>query len=778
MYENINKDPTFAAEFTYIGSISEMAYPILISRHINCTLIEKKELEEMQKEFIGLYPNLKHLFKPSQEKNIFIPYHILAKYYLHIYTCESNFYCDMNKELKERKFDKYRIYIYLMYNALNKGIFKSYCDSNLYRGGTLSNKEFNSLMEKMDKKKKSKSKDEKIFFFSRKFLSFSKEEYVANEFLQIAIICEYTGVYVRFIVEGIKEGNYFVSNIDINEMKLSKFAEEKEVLFLPLSCFEVIDIETEIFCQKEIKVIRLRYLNQYKEIIDKKCEELSNNQNTEEISNFISNGIKSRYAEELCRCLDNQNKLHKKFLDEFSKKVNIDLNFQVGSRFLYKNSNPKGKKYSANKIFHGSSKKFLTEMLENHIKWLYTKLQSVQFGYYEGKECLIGFDFDGNLVYCDDFNCLNANCPNDRLGLPNTNIKIEKFIPKSDKIKADNLNCADIRKCVYKCKDKNNCLNEEGIPQQEFTEYMALKGFKKDYKQSGAIEATMFGNSIGHFIANFDEFKNADMENKLKIIGYSSMPLGFLLVKKIISITPIIKKTCANSIFKKGFFVISLFDMCRSFWEILSSETLNNKEKWTITKKRILGYGIDILCGQLGAEIGLQIASALSITWCPGMIIVGAISGFVFGFIGGKISNKITKEEKKKLFFYSDSLYYQYIPRKYREYAIPTLKWENVPINAKSYAIELIINEDGKNPSWQVINIPPKVLEYNEFSNEGEIIEKYKGIPENMFTGCFILYVFDIKTVDKNDFKAMKNGLKEGQKLSKHLIEYKILSIS
>ncbi len=40
----------------------------------------------------------------------------------------------MNKELRERKFDDHRIYIYLMYNALNKGIFKSYCETNLYRG--------------------------------------------------------------------------------------------------------------------------------------------------------------------------------------------------------------------------------------------------------------------------------------------------------------------------------------------------------------------------------------------------------------------------------------------------------------------------------------------------------------------------------------------------------------------------------------------------------------------------------------------------------------------
>ena len=114
----------FAAEFTYIKDLGEIAYPIIISKHINSTLIEKEELETIQEEYVKSFPQLKYLFRPSEEKNIFIPYHILAKYYLYAYTKNSNFYAQLNKELRERKFDDHRIYIYLMYNALNKGIFK------------------------------------------------------------------------------------------------------------------------------------------------------------------------------------------------------------------------------------------------------------------------------------------------------------------------------------------------------------------------------------------------------------------------------------------------------------------------------------------------------------------------------------------------------------------------------------------------------------------------------------------------------------------------------
>ena len=95
-----------------------------------------------------------------------------------------------------------------MYNGLNKGIFKSYSKSNLYRGGCLSQEEFDSLMEFYEIQKKSKSSTNKIFFYSRKFLSFSKKEEVANVYLQCAFLMN-KGVYVRFVIEGIEEDDFY-----------------------------------------------------------------------------------------------------------------------------------------------------------------------------------------------------------------------------------------------------------------------------------------------------------------------------------------------------------------------------------------------------------------------------------------------------------------------------------------------------------------------------------------------------------------------------------------
>lgn len=65
--------------------ILTVAYPKIISKYINSTLIEKEELKALKEEYVKSFPTLKHLFKPSEEKNLFIPYHILAKYYL--YAC-------------------------------------------------------------------------------------------------------------------------------------------------------------------------------------------------------------------------------------------------------------------------------------------------------------------------------------------------------------------------------------------------------------------------------------------------------------------------------------------------------------------------------------------------------------------------------------------------------------------------------------------------------------------------------------------------------------------
>ena len=781
--ENNKNDIDFAAEFTYVNDLGTMAYPIIISKYINCTLIEKEELEKVQEEYVKAFPKLKHLFKPSQEKNIFIPYHILAKYYLSVYTHESFFYINMNKELRERKFDDHRIYIYLMYNALNKGIFKSYSQSNLYRGGTLSKEEFDSLMDKLEKRNASNKETDKIFFFSRKFLSFSKKEEIANEFLQTAIFCNYTGVYVRFIVEGIEDEDFFVSNIDINAMNLSAFADEEEVLFLPLSCFEVVNVEDEDFFGNNIKIIRLRYLNKYKDIINQNFENISKEQNSGKLEKFINDGVNSKYSKGICKYLGYDFNEH--FYNEISRKTNVELNYQSHISFQYKNSNPLGKKFVINKKFEQELQQMdngeiLLQNAEKLLDKLNTYISSYQFGKYHGKDCIACFDQKGELLYFDDGASCHVPSVDDNLAILNSQEYQNEFVPESDLFKVEGFTVGRMTKHLSKLKDKVGTF-KEGVKINQYKKSIELKQNKIKYKQSGAVEANMVGNAIGHFIANYDQFKKADRSGKIKILRDNAIPMATLLGKKIIGAIPVFRNTAFKSIFKDGFIVFSIIELCRGVYDIFSSDVLTIGEKLKIFGKKVLSVTTDIGLSALGQAAGMKLALALCFVSGPGAVIIGGLVGVVFGFIAAKITNKINqKEANRQLIFYSDSIYFKYVPRKYREYAIPTLKWKDAPLASKSFALELIVNENGKEPYWVVINIPakPGEMEINELSKEGETMVKYRGIPENAFSGCFFLYVFNIKRIKYKEFIAMKNGLLAGEELRKHLIEYKMLIVS
>ena len=177
----------------------------------------------------------------------------------------------------------------------------------------------------------------------------------------------------------------------------------------------------------------------------------------------------------------------------------------------------------------------------------------------------------------------------------------------------------------------------------------------------------------------------------------------------------------------------------------------------------------------------------------PLLIVVGAsiaIIGIMAGVDAIKNVYAKKKEEKEKeqkylkniMFykdeeFYCDSLYYGYLPERFRKKYIPTLKWNNKLQKAKSVAIELIIDKDFNDPNFLIINIPGDSLEINEFSHKGDIIIYYNGIPENAFSAYFILYMFDKDKLDLESFKKIRNQLQEENKDIESLISSKIIKI-
>ena len=519
----ISRDLNSGAQFTCLSSLEELAYPILICKCINCSLIEKGELENMQKILIQTYPYLKQFIKPSQEKDILIPYNILGKFYLHLYTLESNFYKDLNRDLQEGNFDKYRIYIYILYSCLNKGYFKSYNKTDLYRGGTLSKAEFNNLMEKFIEIQKSNS-DKKLSFFSKRFLSFSKNEDIANIFIKPSKENKEV-VYVKFIIEKNNDNNNYCTNIDLNEIIVNDYNDEEEVLFLPFSCFEVISIEDGKLEKYDIKIIRLKYLNEYENKINVKYLELSKDKqkHEKEINTFIENMLNSKFSHELTKCL------------------NVKLN--------------------------------------------------------------------QNLIH---------------------------------------------------------------------------------------------------------EYKN----------------IFFIIRDKIIE----------QQLTKNPF--LSPIVMCQIGKDISSAIGMN---------KTIGGILFPTLV--VGASLGL-----------------------------GFLKEKIIKEEEKEFYAnsnsksYCTSLFYNYLPEKYRKNIIPSIKWINHPL-CESCCIELIIDDKYDDPAFLIINVNKKIIEINEFNQNGDVLIKYKGIPENSFSAYFAIYMFSKEEITIKEFLATKIFLKNGISTNKNLITYRLIKI-
>ena len=116
----------------------------------------------------------------DNDKNI--PKEILVKYWIYIYTRQSNFFFDINEQLRNKKGDYYIPFIKLCYEMLRKGFLKPIIDKKLYRGAAITINEYKNINEFL-----SKNKDKefpKLIVFSRCFLSFSGNKIVADEFLK------------------------------------------------------------------------------------------------------------------------------------------------------------------------------------------------------------------------------------------------------------------------------------------------------------------------------------------------------------------------------------------------------------------------------------------------------------------------------------------------------------------------------------------------------------------------------------------------------------------
>ena len=253
-----------------------------------------------------------------------IPLSILIKYWIRAYTIESQFYKEMNFTLMKELNHDFEIYIKILYQGLKTKKIKSFIGGVLYRGSKINLDEIKSIRKSL----KNKNKDiPGCICFSKSFLSTSLDKKIAINFIHKNDNLKDNERKVLYIIQKKDElDEEFITNIDVQEY--SKF-NEKEILFLPYSCFEIVDIK-EI---EEYYEINLSYIGKYKNKIDF-SQPISENKF---VKNILSGNILDKI--EMAK-KKNQSKLEfniKKYIPQSLKNNHIVAVYDISPNDINKN---------------------------------------------------------------------------------------------------------------------------------------------------------------------------------------------------------------------------------------------------------------------------------------------------------------------------------------------------------------------------------------------------------------------------------------------------------
>ena len=261
--EIIPKEPSLKNEiqltFEYIDKKEKLMLPLFYKALISDIKNDNLELynNSLYNNYSNENNNIKNLLGSLLSLKE-IPIEILSKYYIRLYTIESNFYRDLNKSLGLNKVKNYLTFIKVLYKGLKLKSFPLASDKVLFRGSKISLDEINKIKDYI----KNQIKDlPSSIVFSRSFLSFSKDRKEAESFL-IGPNNNKNLTKVLYILENDNELGYnLATHADIEE--ISFYQNEKEVLFFPFSSFEIKSLKQIFIGGEIIYEMRLLYLGKY-----------------------------------------------------------------------------------------------------------------------------------------------------------------------------------------------------------------------------------------------------------------------------------------------------------------------------------------------------------------------------------------------------------------------------------------------------------------------------------------------------------------------------------
>jgi len=249
--------------FEYIDNSQKLTLPLFYKALIDSANIDEidKYTELLYSKYAESSLSLKELLNPI--KSMYdIPLELLSKYYARAYTIESDFYREINRDLRENKTAGYLPYIKVLYEGIKLKSLEIAFDNELYRGSKINLDEISQIKDYLNNKITNLPG---AIVFSKSFLSFSKERSIAEGFMGSGYLDNNLG-HVLYILEKDKNLDHTLSTqTDIE--KISYFNSEKEVLFLPFSPFEIKEIK-EIEENRRYE-IRLLYLGRYLKQIEK-----------------------------------------------------------------------------------------------------------------------------------------------------------------------------------------------------------------------------------------------------------------------------------------------------------------------------------------------------------------------------------------------------------------------------------------------------------------------------------------------------------------------------
>ena len=261
-----NKNPIKIDEenflnFDYLDSKEKLVFPLFYKHLIAFTAHDNQFYNFLHTRYYNKSNEITHFIDSISDLND-IPIEILSRYYVRIYTEDSDFYKELNQNLREKKRDIYLSYIKVLYEGIKLKALPFSNDKILFRGAQLSNEEI-AKMEKFKKKGDVEGFPGAIVF-SKTFLSFSKKINVAEGFMNHNPKEKFSKVL--FILK--KDINIEIdynSSTQVDVGKLSLLEDEEEVLFFPFSPFKIEKIEKE----NDIYKIELNYLVKYFKIYEK-----------------------------------------------------------------------------------------------------------------------------------------------------------------------------------------------------------------------------------------------------------------------------------------------------------------------------------------------------------------------------------------------------------------------------------------------------------------------------------------------------------------------------